>query len=103
MFNLTLKLSENIGKTISLIGSVSPTPWQHLIEIKETYENIEYLDLEDGNQIVVYSRKSIKCEGRIKITGKVIEVAGRSKRPGDTSESVYSEYQIVVDDWECFN
>ncbi len=103
MLNLSIRLSENIGNDISLIGSISNTPWQHLIEITETYGNIEYLDLEDGNQIVIYSKKLIKCERKVRITGKVIEVTGKSKRPGDTSEEVYTEYQIIVDDWECFN
>ena len=103
MLNLSKKLSDNIGKNISLVGSISNTPWQHLIKITEKYENIEYLDLDDGNQIVIYSREPIECKGRIKITGHVKEVSGKSKKPGDNSEEVYREYQINVNDWECFN
>ena len=100
---MSVKLSANVGNEISIIGTISITPWQHLIDFNEEYSNIGYLDLEDGNQIVIYSRKMIKCEKKIKIEGKVIEVSGRSKRPGDTSEEVYREYQIIVEDWECFN
>ena len=86
MQNLSLKLSENVGNEISIVGFISNTPWQHLIDYYEEYKNIEYLDLEDVNQIVIYSKKPIRCEKQIKITGEVIEVSGKSKRPGDTSD-----------------
>ena len=68
-----------------------------------SYIDVEYLDLNDGNQIVIYSKIPIKCKRNVKIKGKVIEVRGKSKRPGDTSEIIYKEYQIIVEDWECFN
>ncbi len=100
---MSVKLSENVGNKISIVGIISNTPWQHLIDYNEEYSNIGYLDLEDGSQIVIYSKKNIKCEKKVRIKGKVIEVSGKSKRPGDTSEEVYREYQIIVEDWECFN
>jgi hypothetical protein len=103
MKNLSLKLSENVGNEVSLVGTISNNPWQHLIDYNEEYSNIGYFDLEDGNQIVIYSKEMIKCEKRVKIKGKVIEISGKSKRPGDTSKEVYREYQIIVEDWECFN
>jgi len=90
MFNLTLKLSENIRKRISLIGTISTTPWQHLIKISETHEIIDYLDLEDGEQIVIYSRIPIKCEKKVQITGKVIEVTGKSKRPDRKRKEIHT-------------
>ena len=78
-------------------------PWQHLIDFSDSYPNIQYLDLESGDQIVIYSKNPIDCLHKIKITGRVIKVTGKSKRPGNKSKDDYIEFQVVVDNWECFN
>ena len=92
-----------VGQKVELEGKLSDLPWQHLINFSDTHKEIQYFDLVNGDQIVVYSQNPIECAKKMKLSGKVIEVIGKSKRPGDTSEIEYVEYQILVDDWECFN
>jgi len=96
---MSFELEENIGKDIVLLGKLSNTPWQHMIDSSQKYENIYYLDLEGGDQIVFYSKTPVDCKDQIKLKGKVIRVVGKSKRPG--SDVTYIEYQIVAEEWEC--
>lgn len=86
------------GDRVELIGKVSNTPWQHLIKKPEGYIFIDYMDFED-DQLVVYSKEFIECEGEVKIKGTVFQLEGTSKRPG--SEEPYNELQIAVDEFEC--
>jgi hypothetical protein len=96
---MSIEFEENIGKEIILKGKLSDTPWQHMIDTSQKYENIYYLDLEGGDQIVFYSRNPVECKDEIMIKGKVIRVVGKSKKPG--SDITYIEYQIVAEEWEC--
>ena len=100
---MKIELQKQVGKKIEIMGKISDVPWQHLIDFSDTHKIIQYIDLVSGDQIVVYSQEPIECSHRLKISGEVIKVIGKSKRPRDTSENVYVEYQILVDDWECFN
>ena len=100
---MTIELKNFVGKNVEIIGEISKVPWQHLINFSDSHANIQYIDLDSGDQIVVYSRSPIECKNKVKRSGEVIRVAGKSKRPGDISGSVYVEYQILVDNWECFN
>jgi len=100
---LFIELQKLVGKKIDIIGKISEIPWQHLIEFSDSHKIIQYFDLESGDQIVVYSQDSIDCQNTVKLSGEVIKVIGKSKRPGNVSDSVFIEYQLLVDDWECFN
>ncbi|MHA2309046.1 MAG: hypothetical protein ACXABJ_07200, partial [Candidatus Heimdallarchaeaceae archaeon] len=73
--------------------------WQHIIDVSHHHENIYYLDLDGGDQIVFYSKEPVACTSMIKIEGKVIKVVGKSKRPG--SDTTFIEYQIIAEKWEC--
>ncbi len=97
------ELHKLVGQKVELEGKISDVPWQHLIDFSDTHQIIQYFDLDSGDQIVIYSKETIECKEKMRLSGEVIKVDGKSKRPGDTSESVYVEYQILVDDWECFN
>jgi len=96
-----LHLKDKVGKKIALKGKISDIPWQHMIEDVEGNNHIYYFDLEHGNQIVIYSKAEIQCTSSLSITGKVIEVRGKSKRPSKIDDITYVEYHIVVDDWDC--
>ncbi|MHA2357864.1 MAG: hypothetical protein ACXABK_03745 [Candidatus Heimdallarchaeaceae archaeon] len=98
---MSIQFEEHVGKDIVLIGKISDTLWQHLIEFSKDYKNIYYLDYESGEQLVFYTKTLIECNEKIKIKGKVIRVVGKSKRPG--SNATFMEFQIVADSWECLN
>ncbi len=89
---------ENLGKKVEIEGRVSEIPWQHLIKT-DTGKEAVYIDLDDGYQIVAYIEGETNCAGRLRLEGTVIEVVGRSKRPG--SDERFVEYQLDVSDWEC--
>lgn len=100
--------AESVGEEITLSGNISKIPWQHLIQFISDRDNINYFDLENGEQIVIYSREPIviysrepiTCRGKMKINGEVILTKGSSKRPQKIDET-YQEYQLLVDSWEC--
>jgi hypothetical protein len=98
---LRYNFKESVGKTITLTGNISKTPWQHLIQFFDDRTNINYFDLDNGEQIVIYSYEPITCIGKMKIKGEVIITEGGSKRPQKIQTEKYIEYQLLVDTWEC--
>lgn len=94
----TLKVSLN--KQIKIRGRISSIPWQHTIASIQQYPFIEYFDLEDGFQTIIYSKEKINSQNILEITGKVIEVKGRSKRPTNEEHDEYTEYHIIVQRFE---
>lgn len=98
-----MHLKDKVGKKIALRGKISDVPWQHMIEDVENYNHIYYFDLEGGNQIVIYSKAEIQCASSLSVTRKVIEVRGKSKRPGKIDDITYVEFHIIVDDWTCLD
>ncbi len=103
MSDLRYNFKDSVGKNITLTGIISKIPWQHLIQFFSNRANINYFDLENGEQIVIYSREPITCIGEMKITGEVIITKGSSKRPQKIQTETYEEYQLLVDAWECIN
>ena len=92
---------ECIEKIITIEGTVSNIPWQHLIGIFEDYPFSEYFDLENNQQIVIYTKTQILRRNiKIKTTGKMIKLTGESKKPGKIDDTTYYEYQMLVDNWE---
>lgn len=87
------------GKSMELTGTISDTPWQHMIDAPRGYENANYVDFADGDQMVVYSKTPMECEGDVNIKGRYVEIEGTSKRPG--SDESYTELQIMADEFEC--
>jgi hypothetical protein len=98
MGNDARQLRESEGKTVTLSGTVSRMPWQHIIGNIEG-KRVEYFDLPDGDQIVIYVPENFNCSGRVKLTGKSFRVEAGAKRPG--SEERFVDYQLNVTSWEC--
>lgn len=91
------------GQSIVVRGSISKIPWQHLIA-PPPGKVVDYLDLEDGGQTVIYVDKTPPCRGLVEVEGVVLELRGRSKRPGGQPGKVdetYSELQIDVARYRC--
>lgn len=95
--------TESVGEKITLTGKISKIPWQHLIKFINDGDHINYFDLDNGEQIVIYSREPITCRGKMKINGEVILTKGSSKRPQKIKDDTYQEYQLLVDSWECLS
>jgi len=100
---LRYNFTEAVGEKITLTGNISKIPWQHLIQFFSDREHINYFDLENGEQIVIYSREQIVCKGKMKIYEEVILAKGSSKRPQKIKDETYQEYQLLVDSWECLS
>ncbi|TXT66271.1 MAG: hypothetical protein BAJALOKI3v1_40081 [Promethearchaeota archaeon] len=94
------KLEENEGNTISIVGIISSIIWQHMLIHDDRHPEINYIDLENGFQLVVYTDKEINCEDEIEIIGKVIKVKG-SKNPRSKLSDEYCEFQLIADSWKC--
>ncbi len=100
MYEETRKyLAENEGKIIKLTGKISNIMWQHIHRFIDTHPHDNYFDLEDGFQIIIYSKDPISCSDKVEIEGKVIKVEGINEP--DSKASGHSEYHIKVDTWKC--
>ena len=91
----------NLGKNVKLIGEIAKEIWQHLTTLIDSHPYMNYFDLDDGYQIVIYTKDSISCNDKIEIIGKLIKVEGKRKNPRSKITDKYFEYQLLVDSWKC--
>lgn len=91
----------NVGEIVNIVGKIAKEIWQHLTAFFDTFPYMNYFDLEDGYQIVIYSKNSISCEEKLEINGKLIKTEGRRKNPRSKINDEYFEYQLLVDSWKC--
>ncbi len=93
------KLNLEAGETVELSGKLSDQVWQHMIDIKPDYPYIAYVDFDNGDQLVVYTKTLPVCNGEFGFKGTVIETEGESKRPD--SDEKFTEIQISADEITC--
>jgi len=95
------ELIANIGKNVIISGKISDIVWQHTIQLSEDYQYYYYFDLDDGNQIIIYTKNKIdenKLKGKqIYVNGTVIQVMGLSKSYKKDERETYIEYHLNVD------
>ena len=91
-------LSGMAGKRIVIVGTVSGTPWQHMVDPRPSHPHETYFDMGRG-QIVVYSKEPVSCAGTVRIAGTVIRLEGSSRDP--QRKETGTEYQVLADSWEC--
>ncbi|MFC1655444.1 hypothetical protein ACFL3C_01115 [Patescibacteria group bacterium] len=99
-----LSTSDDIvkGNTVRIKGQLSRIPSQHMINIPDGYEHVDYFDFNDGDQIVFYANELVSCnKDDIILTGEIIEIEGTSKRPD--SDEPFTELQLLVEKFECDN
>ena len=63
-----------MDEKVALVGSVSETPWQHLIAFPATHPVATYFDV-GKHQIVIYSAEEITAKGELRVRGTVLEVS----------------------------
>ncbi len=92
-------LKQNEGKVISIKGKISKSIWQHIQALITSHPHINYFELEDGFQILVYSKNQVDCNDILEITGRIIKVEGSK----DINSKAYehTEYHIIADSWKC--
>ena len=90
----------NVEKTVKIIGTIAKAIWQHLTQFVHSHPYLNYFDLEDEYQIVIYSKDSMSCEGKIEIIGKLIKLESTRKNPRSKINEEYFEYQMLVDSWK---
>ncbi|MFX1279351.1 MAG: hypothetical protein ACFFA3_08030 [Promethearchaeota archaeon] len=103
MANITnyFDFESNIGKKVKIIGNLASEIWQHITTYIESHPYMNYFDLEDGHQIVIYTREDLSCNKQIEATGKLIKAEANHKNPRSKITEKYFEYQLIVDSWKC--
>jgi hypothetical protein len=103
MINIT-KYSDfegNIDKNVRMTGKIAEEIWQHLTAFFDSHPYMNYFDLDDGYQIVIYSKDSIPCKEKLEINGMLIKTEGTRKNPRSKINDRYFEYQVLVNSWKC--
>ncbi len=91
----------NVGEKVKIVGKISKVMWQHLATFVDSHPYMNYFDLDDGYQILIYTKDDITSEEKIEIIGKLIKVEGARKNPRSKIHDDYFEYQLLVDSWKC--
>ncbi|MBY8986829.1 MAG: hypothetical protein KGD61_00115 [Candidatus Lokiarchaeota archaeon] len=97
-----LSFEENIGNKVKIKGKIAKEIWQHLVLSVKEHPFMEYIDLDEDHQIVVYSKGKIECEGNFEMIGELLKAKGESKNPrAKIHDDIYFEYQLIVETWKC--
>jgi hypothetical protein len=94
-------LTNNIEKKVKIVGEMGKAIWQHLTTYIESHPFMNYFDLQDGHQIVIYTKEEIICKEKIELKGKIIKVESQHKNPRSKISDRFSEYQLITDSWKC--
>lgn len=93
---------KNIGKTVKVKGVIAKAIWQHLTMCTKEFPFMEYFDLDEDHQIVIYSKDTIECKGNLELIGELLKVKSETKDPRrKIHDDIYFEYQLNVETWKC--
>ncbi|HPC83531.1 MAG TPA: hypothetical protein P5234_09475 [Thermoanaerobaculaceae bacterium] len=76
-----IRLALHVGQQVELEARPAVAIWQHLVG-SVPGKLPEYVDLEDGQQIVAHIAGGLPCRGPMVLRGVVVEARGGPKRPG---------------------
>ena len=54
-------LVDNLEQNVAIVGEIAKAIWQHLTTYVDSHPFMNYFDLNDGHQIVIYTKKEISC------------------------------------------
>ncbi len=91
----------NLGKEIKIVGKIAEEVWQHITSFVESHPYMNYFDLDDGHQIIIYTKDEISCNEKLEVKGQLIKVESKHKNPRSKIVDKYFEYQLLVDSWKC--
>ncbi|MFX0081561.1 MAG: hypothetical protein ACFE94_07405 [Candidatus Hodarchaeota archaeon] len=66
-----------MGNEVKIIGKIAEEIWQHLTTFVESHPYMIYFDLDDGHQIVIYSKDEISCKEKLEAIGQLIKVESK--------------------------
>ena len=93
---------KKIGNKVKVKGTIAKEIWQHLVLSVREYPYMEYFDLDEDHQIVVYSKDKIEWEGKLELVGELLKAKGDSKNPRrKVHDDIYFKYQLMVEMWKC--
>ncbi|MFX1428483.1 MAG: hypothetical protein ACFFBE_18670 [Promethearchaeota archaeon] len=91
----------NLGKRVKMVGKLAKEIWQHVTMFIDSHPFMNYFDLDDDHQIVIYTRDNLTCTEKIETTGELIKAEAKHKNPRSKITDKYFEYQLIVDSWKC--
>ncbi|GAH42031.1 unnamed protein product, partial [marine sediment metagenome] len=47
---------DNVGKNVKILGTLAKEIWQHLTTFVDSHPYMNYFDLDDGYQMVIYTK-----------------------------------------------
>ncbi len=94
-------LEDNLEQKVVIVGEIAEAIWQHLTTYVDSHPFMNYFDLNDGHQIVIYTKNSISCKEKIEVIGKLIKVESQHKNPRSKISDKFSEFQLITDSWKC--
>jgi hypothetical protein len=94
-------LENNLDKKVKIVGEIGKAIWQHLTTYIDSHPYMNYFDLSDGHQIVIYTKEDFSCKEKIELIGKIIKVDSQHKNPRSKISDKFSEYQLITDSWRC--
>ena len=94
------ELQEYRGKRITLEGTLSVRPLQHLVLMVESHPHVTYIDV-DSVQVVLYSKSPLPQEGQVEVSGALIIMkAGTSDSSLNSGSTLFVDHQVLVDRWK---
>ena len=101
MFSKRTYLENNVGNIVKVKGRISKVIWQHMTAHIISHPHMNYFDLADSYQIIVYTEDQISCEDMIEITGKVTKLESDYNNLDVKISDKFTEYHIIADSWKC--
>ena len=103
MINITKypDFAGNVGKNVKIIGKIAKEIWQHLTTFIDSHPYLNYFNLDDDYQIVIYTKDIISCDEKVEIMGNLIKLENKRKNPRSKIHDEYFEYQLLVESWKC--
>ncbi|MBY8985189.1 MAG: hypothetical protein KGD65_08990 [Candidatus Lokiarchaeota archaeon] len=96
-------LIDNLEKKVKIVGKISKIMWQHLTIYVDSHPFMNYFDLNDGHQIIVYTKEQISCKEKMEVIGKIIKIESQHKNPRVKISDKFSEYHLITDSWKCLD
>ena len=96
-----IDFENKVGKKITITGKVSTVMWQHFNVSVDGHPHMNYIDLDDTRQVVVYTKDEITCKNAIELTGEVLKIDSKNNDPRSKIHDGFIEYQLIVDSWKC--
>ena len=87
------EFERNVGNNVRIQGKISNVMWQHFTIKTNEYPYMQYIDVNETFQIVVYSKEEITCKTNIELKGELFKVGNKGDDPRYKIHDEFFEYQ----------